>query len=480
MTTLINQLNAIDIRKDTELICDKISNLVLEFNGNESALERISDRIVDLMYNSFSNISRDLAKIGFILKSNYHVDNMIKIINDKNSSYVAWYASRTLCHIATEYAVEQAVKNKITDAYIMPLYQRYIDRGDVIMLLINIVEENKYIGAGYVRPKKLLNKQIKKNINDPIVQAYLILCFNKKLNSDNYIAHACKPYLKLLRPVKNNPKVRAVFDTATRSNITELENNAKILDLNIDIKEVKRTLLDNILLMCVVEKKFDVIAYIFHKYYDPVNKRLRNKKMMYIAEFMSFHRYVIEDSFLKKRQKEESDKQDECYGLTPLGGFSDHNFQNYYYELICLGLIAQFTDDADIYKDIENFFMKNLQRKNKGLHFKGDEYTLKECKKFLNKNVFFGTKTKLSDETSYSNIYSRFGLHRNDNIYQDYINIRIGCLLNLVSVSKGDESLYYKLVISNYYNTEYRWMWQTYTNKYHDDMQLISCVDSSR
>jgi len=54
-----------------------------------------------------------------------------------------------------------------------------------------------------------------------------------------------------------------------------------------------------------------------------------------------------------------------------------------------------------------------------------------------------------------SEIYSKFICHNNRNLYYKYIRIRVGCLTQFVHEMDGDKKMYYKLMVHNYFETEY-------------------------
>ena len=67
-------------------------------------------------------------------------------------------------------------------------------------------------------------------------------------------------------------------------------------------------------------------------------------------------------------------------------------------------------------------------------------------------------------------IYSRFLLHSNEGIYQKYIDTKVHTILQLLKVSHGDYVIYYKLLISDYVNSNYSWMRSIYMQKYKNEM----------
>ena len=377
-------------------------------------------------------------------KDNEYVDEIIKYIIDDHS-YKNWYAMQLLVSINTEYCVKKALENKLLDKHIMELYWNFSHLSEVKEYMKDCVIKSKYIGdKPKYRPIDILFKE--KNNTD--AKYYLIDIYNYYLNQSYPSEGTCISVLKQLKSHYTEPDVRKIYDYSINSGNICLVNKTKQILMHdyigpelfkkINIKlindYVDTNKFSHLLYFCKKNIKTDLITNVEHR----------------VQNFINY----VKSKFELRR----ADREDVCYGLNPLGGFSDYTYQDYFDALICLSLIGKHTKNELIFFLIYNFIDLYINTdRHKGKYFKGDHEVSLDLFHTLSKNLLFGQNIK--EKNDKNSIYTRFKLHSNESTSHDVIRDRILALIYFHEISEDkDEKEYSRLEISNYYNTEYCWM----------------------
>lgn len=379
--------------------------------------------------------------ISNVPKEDEYVNVIIKYINDDHS-YKNWYAMELLVSIGSEYALEKCIEYKILEKHIMPLYWKFSHLHKVQEYMFQAVIKNKYIGDKCLyKPLDILIKHIDNQNTRKLLCDIYYHYYKQSYPSEGF----CYIILFNLKDYRHDGLVNNIFNHALNSGNICLTNKVEQILLGSQIKQQIYNKIDVRLLNQYVDN---------HKYDHLLYYCKNNTKLISIVE-EKVQKIIdhAEKNFILSR----SDKKDVCYGLNPLGGFSDFTYQDYFDALICLSLIAKHTKDKVIFSTIFDFINTVIKTdKYKGNYFKGDIEVALDIFYTMSKNELYGnTVTEKNDK---NHIFSRFKLHSNETTSHNIIKDKILSLIYFYDICTNDEKEYLRLEISNYYNTEYSWM----------------------
>ena len=343
-------------------------------NQDESVLNEISDWIYNVFINddSSTQVYRKLSTLGHILRTDHHVDNMIRIIKNKKN-HTTWYAGQTLCNIKTLYAVNQAIDNKLYSDYIISLYQTHLyTERRVIKHLIWILNEGKYASPAKVLPEDLLNYYMVYNPKDEYVKQYLINVFWKHIHCQ---PQRCSKVLWQLKNFRDEPNVNDIFEEAKSSDCVLLLNTVQKIDLDVDSEYLEHITIHRTAQSLFEKGDHGAILRIIAEYYRP--PFINEKKLIIILEYL---RKVLLKVMINIQTKRETSAKAE----------KEKEYHDYFIDLYFLGLIGKYTGDERTYRFIKAFLKLHFRRDNKNFYYRGDAKTLKIVLKTISENRRFG------------------------------------------------------------------------------------------
>lgn len=440
---------------------DDLEKQIIDNLNNPEKLKYLSDLISKSLWLD-ANRKAKLQKLGSLLKTEYHVDNMMIIAYHKKSSYKSKFACQTLSYIDTDYAIQKSIEygiymldNKnLLECLIIPLYANHMDIKGCRDLIFRIVENNIYVGSHKLKPEHVYFKYCEENIEDPLIRQRLISLYNYNKRYEIKI-------IKLLHPFRNDPEVKEkIICKVQNEGSIVLKNLLKKLDLNINIDSFDDEILENKIFVLLQQHKFNAICYKLKCYNNISSGNINHHKLNIVIKCIESELDVIIKHLENVELLKNRNAEDYCYGINPLGGFSDNTFENYYYPLICLCFIGQYTTSKETFIKIMEVINNTLVP---------DKYACQQIYKDLNKNQKFkgliDSKYILNDKRNY--IYNRFSLHSNNSLFGIIINDKVAVLCGMIDDSilnrKPEKELYLRYEIEEIYSQENRWCLSKYT-----------------
>lgn len=462
--------------------CDNI--LTVEYPIKDKELEKILEKSGNFLRNenlTFKDMVMSPKLIVLILKTDPHflknkkcydqiptddVDDYFGYARSiiefckENDSYNRWYGFKILRTKPNKKTAIRCAREKLFDSKLMPLYEKFSDEREIKELLINAIRENKYIGSCKhikYQPFNILSK----HVAEPEILEFFCRDFYRQLGLGHGI-HSIDKIMDLISPFyETSTLVQCVFYTALQFPDATLKHYAKQRLLKVNHTILKNKILERVIKTLLDKRQIGEVVLL--------NKTYDNSLISKYSE--SYYNAII-DEVKDKFEKFRRDEQDVCYGLTPLGGFSDFTYQDYFDDLLLLGIIAKYTQDETVFDEIHSFILKYIHtNKYKGKYFEGDENVAKDILSDLKLNTLYGDRVSIFNKKNAT--LGRFNLHSNSGLYDNYTKTKMECLLDLYDDHHGDEREYYRLTLHNYFYDNYRWMLHYYRV---DKNRMLKCI----
>jgi hypothetical protein len=382
----------------------------MDTTGNEEYNLRIT-KIYDYIRLLPDDYENGLQKL--IIKTNKFADSVVEYFYP-TGNYL--FIGIILSIIKTKYCVSIALKYNINNKYIYPLFYKFCDLKKVNTYIFKQFKKKNYnIELLDILLKGLDDKQNRDNI------CTIFKIFYKAKNEENQL---CK-IINMLINYTNETSVIEIINLALESNIKNLIIYTKILLNNFNYNELKKNIDSNFLLELAKKQLYsEILLYC-----------IENTKIILIIE--NYYK-DIQQSILNNFNKKRNDCRNFCL------------YQNYFDELLCIGLIGNFTNNKNIFLDIFNFIKENIDNDTyKCKYFKGDKITAQSIYYSLSKNIKYGNLVK-KDLTVYRNsILFKYSLLDKEYILSEVKLLFIKHLRNNIKKDKKNK-IFYNLLIEKY------------------------------
>lgn len=446
---------------------DKLKQFLDENLSNDKEMERFCSNIYVIAKGLASNVSeigwtnsdKFMKFLASNIKSNYFVDELIKIINNKDSSYINRYAQDALVVINSDYAVDMAIKNNLFSEfvwtnleYINDLYVSKIQNEKVSTYLINMLQECDHTS------QNIIIQGLKLVIDKQSVRQQLNKIFNHILKySENYY----KSYpadnlpgtiLKLLTPYQESNEVKELFDMALSSDNYKFKLLAsKLLDGSYSKLPLMLRYIDiEMISDCINTYNVDIFLHLYKEKYGIHDEIMELCMKSITKEQINIIKQDVNVKFVEQRNEASGHK----YGITPMG-YRDETWQSYYKYVLYLSSIGRYTSSKDIFDQIIAIFND----------IRNSIHCTDYDKKAINYLMYDMGRNKhfpIENNETCNFIFNRHMKHV-FNGYQQYISLKI---LSIIKIYNESSDLLLKKCcayeLCNYIYTDYLWMNREY------------------